>query len=44
LQAEHWSEIQPVDGGTLLRHAIDGEAFGEFEEIWRERIEPATTA
>jgi hypothetical protein len=25
---------------TLLRHAIDGEAFEEYEEIWRERIEP----
>jgi len=40
LQAEHWFEIEPVGGGTLLRHAIDGEAFGEYEEIWRERIEP----
>jgi hypothetical protein len=24
----------------VLRHTIDGEAFGEYEAIWRERIEP----
>jgi hypothetical protein len=35
---------EPADGGTLLRHVIDGEAFGEYEEIWRERIESVTTA
>ncbi len=40
LQAEHWFETEPADGGTLLRHTIDGEALGEYEEIWRERIEP----
>ena len=40
LQAEHWFEIEPADGGTLLRHTIDGEALAEYEEIWRERIEP----
>jgi len=40
LQAEHWFETEPADGGILLRHTIDGEALGEYEEIWRERIEP----
>jgi hypothetical protein len=39
-EGEHWFEIEPVEGGTLLRHVIRGEAFGECEEIWRERGEP----
>jgi hypothetical protein len=39
-QAEHWFEIEPADAGTLLRHAIVGEAFGKYEEIWCERGEP----
>jgi hypothetical protein len=34
------ARIEPADGGTILRHAIDGEAFEGYEEIWRERIEP----
>jgi hypothetical protein len=41
LRAEHWFELERVDGGTLLRHTIDGEAFGKYEAIWREQIEPA---
>ncbi len=40
LRAEHWFELEGVDGGTLLRHTIDGEAVGTYEAIWRERIEP----
>src|SRR5262245_48139292 len=41
LRGEHWFEAQPVDGGALVRHTIVGEAVGEYEEIWRYRIEPA---
>jgi hypothetical protein len=40
LRGEHWFEAQPVDGGTLVRHTIVGEAVGEYEAIWRDRIEP----
>ena len=40
LRAEHWFEVEPVKDGTVLRHTIDGEAFGEYEAIWRDRIEP----
>ena len=41
LQAEHWFELLPAAGGTLLRHTIDGEASGDWEAVWRDRIEPA---
>lgn len=40
LRGEHWFEARPVDGGTLVRHTVDGEAVGEYEAIWRDRIEP----
>jgi hypothetical protein len=40
LQSEHWFELERVSGGTLVRHTIDGEALGEYEQIWRDRIEP----
>jgi hypothetical protein len=33
-------EAQPVAGGTLVRHVVVGEAHGEYEAIWRNRIEP----
>ena len=36
---EHWFELERVSGGTLVRHTIDGEAFGEYEEIWHDRSE-----
>jgi hypothetical protein len=26
--------------GSILRHTVDGEAVGDFEEIWRDRGEP----
>ena len=38
--AEHWFEVEAADGGTRLRHTVVGEAVGEFEAVWRERIEP----
>jgi hypothetical protein len=41
MRGEHWFDAQPVDGGTLVRHTIVGEAVGAYEAIWRERIEPA---
>ena len=40
LRGEHWFEVQPVKDGTVLRHTIDGEVFGEYEAIWRDRVEP----
>jgi hypothetical protein len=40
LQAEHWFELEPVEGGTVLRHTVEGRAVGKYEAIWREQIEP----
>jgi hypothetical protein len=40
LQVEHWFTLQPVEGGTLLRHTVEGEAVGDWEEIWCKKIEP----
>ena len=37
----HWFEVEPDGGsGTILRHTVAGEAVGDFEEIWRDRVEP----
>jgi hypothetical protein len=40
MQGEHWFELRPADGATLVRHTIEGSATGKYETIWRERIEP----
>lgn len=40
LQVEHWFEVEPAAGATVLRHTIEGQAVGGYEAIWRERIEP----
>ena len=40
LRGEHWFEVERVEGGTVLRHTIDGEATGAAEAIWRDQIEP----
>ena len=40
LQAEHWFEVVSGSGGTTLRHTVEGEAVGDGEELWRDRIEP----
>ncbi len=40
LRAEHWFELAPADGGTLLCHTVEGSAAGTYETIWPERIEP----
>ena len=39
LRAEHWFELELADGGTVLRHTIEGSATGRYEAIWRERSE-----
>ena len=40
LRASHWFELVPAEGGTLLRHTVEGTATGAYEQIWPERIEP----
>jgi hypothetical protein len=40
LQVEHWFELGPVEGATVVRHTLEGRAVGRYEAIWRERIEP----
>ena len=40
LQGEHWFELEVAQGGTVVRHTIQGCAAGKYEAIWRERIEP----
>lgn len=40
IRGEHWFEVWPAEGGAVLRHTIAGEASGEYETIWRDRIEP----
>ena len=40
LQGEHWFELEPAQGATVLRHTIEASASGRYEAIWRERIEP----
>jgi hypothetical protein len=38
---EHWFEVgSDGRGGSVLRHTIAAEAIGDFEEVWRDRIEP----
>ena len=40
LHAEHWFELEPAKGATLVRHTVEGCAVGKYAAIWRERIEP----
>jgi hypothetical protein len=41
LPAVHWFDIHPDgNGGTLLRHTVEGQALGECEAQWRDEIEP----
>jgi hypothetical protein len=40
LQLEHWFDIEPAAGATVLRHTVEGRAVGRYEAIWRDRIEP----
>ena len=41
LRVEHWFDLERVDEGVRLRHTLAGEAVGEYETIWRQRIAPA---
>jgi hypothetical protein len=41
LRVHHWFDVERVEGRTLLRHTIEGEATGTVEAVWRDRIEPA---
>jgi hypothetical protein len=40
LRGEHWFELKPAGGATVVRHTIEGCAAGKYEAIWCERIEP----
>jgi hypothetical protein len=40
LRVEHWWEVESPTGATVLRHTVMGDADGQYEAIWRERIEP----
>ncbi len=40
LQGEHWFELEPGEGTTVLRYTLKGCAVGKYEAIWCERIEP----
>jgi len=42
-QGGHWFELEPAEGGTLLRHTVEGSATGHYETIWPERIDRCTT-
>ena len=45
LPAVHWFDIHPDgNGGTLLRHTVEGQAIGECEALWRDEIEPLHNA
>jgi hypothetical protein len=37
---EHWFDLEPADGATVVGHTIEGSAAGRYEAIWRERVEP----
>ena len=41
LRVEHWFEAEPAEGGTILRHTVEGYATGKYEAIWQMRIEPS---
>jgi hypothetical protein len=40
LQGEHWFELEPAEGATVVLYTVDGCAVGRYEAIRRERIEP----
>jgi hypothetical protein len=40
VQGEHWFELEPAEGATVVRYTIEGCAVGRYEAIWCERIEP----
>jgi hypothetical protein len=40
LELEHWFDVKPATGATVLRHTVEGSVTGRYEAIWRERIGP----
>jgi hypothetical protein len=38
VQVEHWFELEPADGATVLRHIVNGSVAREYEATWSERI------
>jgi hypothetical protein len=44
IQLEHWFELEPAAGATLVRHTVEGRVLGQYEVIWRERIQPGHDA
>ncbi len=40
LQGEHWFEVEPAGDATMIRHTVHGRVTGDYEQIWRKRIEP----
>jgi hypothetical protein len=40
LRVEHWFEVERVDGGTVLRHIVEGSAVGQYAQVWSEREAP----
>ena len=40
LQADHWFELEPAEGATVVRHTVEGCAAGKYEAIWREQLRP----
>jgi hypothetical protein len=40
MPAEHWFELEPAEGGTVLRHSVQGHAAGKYEAIWSEQLQP----
>jgi acyl dehydratase len=40
MPAEHWFELEPAEGGTVVRLTVQGHVAGKYEAIWSERIQP----
>jgi hypothetical protein len=40
LEAEHWFDVTPAAGMSIVRHTIEGHARGKYAAIWSEKIEP----
>lgn len=38
LEMEHWFQVEPEAGATVLRHTVEGRVASTYETVWRERI------
>lgn len=38
LEMEHWFQVEPDAGATVLRHTVEGRVASGYETVWRERI------